>query len=96
MSGTVFAAIGGGGIAGAVGGGGAARWREAVRALGVAFPYAISNAIFGGLVEPLALGWKKSGVEHYFYIYLAAVMVLGVIGAVMIHETKHKSMILED
>ncbi|MDB5452989.1 MAG: alpha-ketoglutarate permease [Caulobacteraceae bacterium] len=68
-----------------------------VRALGVAFPYAVSNAIFGALVEPLALGWKKSGTESYFYWYLAAVMLLGLLGALLLRETSREhSMILED
>ncbi|CAN5225650.1 MFS transporter [soil metagenome] len=68
-----------------------------VRALGVAFPYAISNAVFGALVEPLALGWKKSGTESYFFWYLAAVMLLGLIAAVALRETSREhSMILED
>lgn len=68
-----------------------------VRALGVAFPYAVANAIFGALVEPLALGWKKAGTESYFYWYMAAVMVLGLVAALAIHETSRgKSLILED
>ena len=68
-----------------------------VRALGVAFPYAVSNAVFGALVEPLALGWKQSGTENYFYWYMAAVMLIGLVAALMLRETSREhSMILED
>jgi MHS family alpha-ketoglutarate permease-like MFS transporter len=68
-----------------------------VRALGVAFPYAVANAVFGALVEPLALGWKKSGTEGYFYWYMAAVFVIGLVAALCVHETSRgKSLILED
>ena len=51
-----------------------------VRALGVALPYAISNAIFGALVEPRALAWKRDGHENYFYIYIAVLMAVGLRG----------------
>jgi MHS family alpha-ketoglutarate permease-like MFS transporter len=68
-----------------------------VRALGVALPYALSNAVFGALVEPLALGWKQAGRESYFYWYMAAVFVIGLIAAIAVHETSRgKSRILED
>jgi MHS family alpha-ketoglutarate permease-like MFS transporter len=68
-----------------------------VRALGVALPYALSNAVFGALVEPLALGWKQAGTESYFYWYMAGVFVLGLIAAIAVHETSRgRSMILED
>jgi MFS transporter, MHS family, alpha-ketoglutarate permease len=68
-----------------------------VRALGVAFPYAIANAVFGALVEPLALGWKKSGTESHFYWYVAGVMLIGLVAALMLRETSREhSMILED
>jgi MHS family alpha-ketoglutarate permease-like MFS transporter len=68
-----------------------------VRALGVAFPYAVANAVFGALVEPLALGWKKSGTESYFYWYMAAVFVIGLIAALAVHETSRgRSLITED
>jgi MHS family alpha-ketoglutarate permease-like MFS transporter len=68
-----------------------------VRALGVAFPYAVANAVFGALVEPLALGWKKAGTESYFYWYMAAVFVIGLVAALAVHETSRgRSLIVED
>lgn len=67
-----------------------------LRALGVALPYAISNAVFGAIVEPSALGWKAAGTENYFYIYIAILMVVGLVTAMLLRDTKKHSMILED
>ncbi|MBN8785524.1 MAG: MFS transporter, partial [Terrimonas sp.] len=41
-----------------------------VRALGVGLPYALTTAIFGGTAESIALWFKKSGHEFYFYWYV--------------------------
>src|SRR3546814_6006016 len=49
-----------------------------IRGLGVALPYAIGNAIFGGKVEMVALWLKGQGVEHLFYVYVA--LVIGMAG----------------
>lgn len=43
----------------------------AVRALGVGFPYAIANATFGGTAEYIALFLRSSGLEPYFFVYVA-------------------------
>ncbi|RZJ78416.1 MAG: MFS transporter [Brevundimonas sp.] len=67
-----------------------------VRALGVALPYAISNAVFGAIVEPAALGAKAAGHETYFYWYISALMVIGLGTAFLLRETKTNSLILED
>ncbi|MFM8375566.1 MAG: MFS transporter, partial [Phenylobacterium sp.] len=45
-----------------------------IRALGVALPYAIANALFGGTAEFIALSFKKGGFEPGFYIYVTAVI----------------------
>jgi MHS family alpha-ketoglutarate permease-like MFS transporter len=47
-----------------------------VRALGVGFAYAISNAVFGGSAEYVALWLKSIGNESLFYWYVTAMMVL--------------------
>jgi MHS family alpha-ketoglutarate permease-like MFS transporter len=67
-----------------------------VRALGVALPYAMSNAVFGAIVEPAALGAKAGGHETYFYWYISALMIAGLITAFLLRETKTSSLILED
>ena len=43
-----------------------------IRALGVALPFAIANAIFGGTAEYVALWLKDVGHERWFYIYISA------------------------
>jgi MHS family alpha-ketoglutarate permease-like MFS transporter len=47
-----------------------------VRALGVGLAYAISNAVFGGSAEYVALGLKASGHEFAFYWYVTAMMAI--------------------
>jgi MHS family dicarboxylic acid transporter PcaT-like MFS transporter len=47
-----------------------------VRALGVGLSYAISNALFGGSAEYVALGLKAVGHETWFYGYVTAMMAL--------------------
>ena len=46
-----------------------------VRAIGVSFPYAIANALFGGTAEYLALWLKSVGREGWFAWYVMAVCV---------------------
>jgi MHS family alpha-ketoglutarate permease-like MFS transporter len=67
-----------------------------VRALGVALPYALANAIFGGTAEYLA-GWlKKGGIESAFYVYVAVVMAVAALVAARLRDTNKTSLILED
>jgi MFS transporter, MHS family, dicarboxylic acid transporter PcaT len=47
-----------------------------VRALGVGFAYAVSNALFGGSAEYVALGLKSIGHEQAFYWYVTGMMVI--------------------
>jgi MFS transporter, MHS family, alpha-ketoglutarate permease len=67
-----------------------------VRALGVALPYALANAVFGGTSEYVALWLKQQNVESYFFIYVAAMSAIALIVAICMRDTKHKSLILED
>lgn len=67
-----------------------------VRALGVALPYAISNAIFGGTAEYIALWFKQAGHEAWFYLYVTAVIGVSLLVYVFMRDTKHRSLILED
>ena len=50
-----------------------------VRALGVALPYAIANAVFGGSAEYVALWFKQEGMESGFYFYTSAVLAVGLL-----------------
>ncbi|MFC6883708.1 MULTISPECIES: MFS transporter [Actinomadura] len=59
-----------------------------VRALGVALPYAISNALFGGTAEYVALWFKKAGLETGFYWYVAACAAVSLTVYVFMNETR--------
>lgn len=67
-----------------------------VRALGVALPYAIGNAVFGGTAEFVALWFKSIGLESGFYIYLAGMMAMGAMIALALRDSGKHSRILED
>ena len=66
------------------------------RALGVALPYAVANAVFGGTAEYIALWFKHRGAESGFYIYVAVVMGGACLIALTMRETKKHSLIYED
>ena len=66
-----------------------------IRTLGVALPYAIGNALFGGTAEYAALWFKKIGLESGFYWYLTAIIGLATVGFLMMPETKRTSLIAE-
>ena len=67
-----------------------------VRALGVALPYALSNAVFGGSAEYVALWFKQAGHETGFYTYVTVVIGATLAVYVLMRDTKKHSRILED
>jgi MHS family alpha-ketoglutarate permease-like MFS transporter len=67
-----------------------------VRALGVALPYAISNAVFGGTAQYIALWFKKQGNEGGFFLYVTAVIAASLVVFVFMRETKVHSRIVEE
>jgi len=67
-----------------------------VRALGVALPYAIGNAAFGGTAEYVALWFKSEGMESGFYLYVSAIMAVGLTVSLLLKDTGKHSLILED
>lgn len=67
-----------------------------IRALGVALPYAIGNAAFGGTAEYVALRFKQAGLESGFYWYVAAMLAVTSLCFWLLPETKHTSLIVED
>ena len=67
-----------------------------IRALGVSLPYALANALFGGTAEYVA-GWlKQAKAESGFYLYVAAVMLVGAVAAVRLRNTNVTSLIADD
>jgi MHS family alpha-ketoglutarate permease-like MFS transporter len=67
-----------------------------IRALGVALPYAIANALFGGTAEYVALWLKNIGHERWFYIYISFLAACSLVAYVRMRETKATSLIEED
>jgi MHS family alpha-ketoglutarate permease-like MFS transporter len=67
-----------------------------IRTLGVALPYAIGNAAFGGTAEYAALWFKSISAESGFYWYITALIGLATVAFIMLPETKQTSLITED
>lgn len=67
-----------------------------IRALGVAFPYALANTLFGGTAEAVALAFKQAGVEALYFWYVTGMIGLSLVVYVFMKEPKHHSEILED
>lgn len=59
-----------------------------VRALGVALPYAIANALFGGTAEYVALWFKDGGIESGFYWYVSACAAVSLVVYFTMRETR--------
>jgi MFS transporter, MHS family, alpha-ketoglutarate permease len=68
----------------------------AVRAVGVAVPYALANAVFGGTAEYVALWFKSIGAESGFYVYASVLAAISFVVALTMKETLAHSRILED
>ncbi|MDR3084601.1 MAG: MFS transporter, partial [Streptomyces sp.] len=59
-----------------------------VRALGVALPYAIANALFGGTAEYVALWFKNADAESGFYWYVAGCAAVSLVVYLAMRETR--------
>lgn len=68
----------------------------AVRTLGVALPYALANAMFGGTAEYLALWFKSIGHESGFYIYASFLAAISFLIALTMRETRVRNRIADD
>ncbi len=67
-----------------------------LRSLGVALPYALANALFGGTAEYVALWFKSTGAESGFYLYASALSAISFLAALSMRDTQAHSRILED
>jgi MHS family alpha-ketoglutarate permease-like MFS transporter len=67
-----------------------------VRALGVAVPYAIAQAVFGGNAETAALYLKKIGHESAFFWLVAGMMLVGIAATWRLRDTRHHSLIHQE
>ncbi len=68
----------------------------AVRTLGVAVPYALANAVFGGTAEYVALWFKSIGIESGFYVYAAALAAFSFAVVLTMKELRTHSLMIED
>jgi MFS transporter, MHS family, alpha-ketoglutarate permease len=68
----------------------------AIRTLGVAVPYALANAAFGGTAEYVALWFKSIGSESGFYIYASALTAISFAVVLTMKEPRKHSRIDED
>ncbi|GHF49778.1 MFS dicarboxylate transporter [Streptomyces mashuensis] len=59
-----------------------------VRSLGVALPYAIANALFGGTAEYVALWFKNAGMESGFSWYVAGCAAVSLVVYLSMRETR--------
>jgi MHS family alpha-ketoglutarate permease-like MFS transporter len=66
-----------------------------IRALGVALPYSIANALFGGSAEYVALWFKTQGHATWFYTYVTVVVGVSLLVYVFMRDTRKTSRILE-
>jgi MHS family alpha-ketoglutarate permease-like MFS transporter len=67
-----------------------------MRALGVALPYSLANALFGGTAEYVALWFKSKGNETGFYTYVTVVIAGSLAVYVLMRDTRRHSRIVED
>lgn len=63
-----------------------------VRALGVALPYAIANALFGGTAEYVALWFKNSGHEKMFFWYVSGCALVSLVTYVLMPDTRNAAL----
>lgn len=67
-----------------------------IRTLGVALPYALANALFGGTAEYVALWFKGAGWERGFYWYVTGMICVSLVTYLRMRDTQRHSRILED
>jgi MHS family alpha-ketoglutarate permease-like MFS transporter len=67
-----------------------------IRALGVALPYALANAAFGGTAEYAALAFKDNGIEQGFFIYVGVMCAIAFVVSILMRDTQRTSAIVED
>ncbi|CDY77221.1 Alpha-ketoglutarate permease [Caballeronia glathei] len=63
-----------------------------IRALAVGLPYALTTAILGGTTEFVALNFKASGHEPWFYWYVTAWAAASLIVYIRMPETRHRTL----
>ncbi|RDZ29625.1 MFS transporter [Lysobacter silvisoli] len=67
-----------------------------IRALGVGLPYALTVALFGGTAEPVALWFKKTGMEDGFFWYVSVCIACSLLVYALMRDTRKHSAIDRD
>jgi metabolite-proton symporter len=67
-----------------------------IRGLGVGVPYAISNALFGGTAEYVALWFKNRGMEPSFGWYVTVVAGVGLVAALVMPDGRVSGYLRDD
>jgi MHS family alpha-ketoglutarate permease-like MFS transporter len=67
-----------------------------IRALGVALPYAVANAVFGGTAEYAALWFKDEGMESAFFWYVTALIGVSLLTYIRMRDTGRNSLITHE
>ena len=67
-----------------------------IRGLAVGMPYAISNSLFGGTAEYVALWFKNRGIEPSFYWYVTAVAAIGFLATLMMPDNRVHGFLRDD
>jgi MHS family alpha-ketoglutarate permease-like MFS transporter len=67
-----------------------------IRALGVALPYGLGTAIFGGTAEAIATWFRTVDNERGFYVYVAAGLAVAFCVIFLLPDNRKHSLILED
>ncbi len=67
-----------------------------IRALGVALPYAVTVALFGGTAEYIALWAKNAGHEAWYFWYVTLCVAMSLVVYVTMPETQKTSQIADD
>ena len=67
-----------------------------IRALGVGLPYAIAASVFGGTAPLIALQFKQSGHEDWFYWYVTGLIFISLVVYATMRDTKKTSRMAVD
>src|SRR4029079_1771935 len=59
-----------------------------IRGLAVGMPYAISNSLFGGTAEYVALWFKERGIESSFFWYVTAIAAMAFVAVLFMPDNR--------
>ncbi|MGW3277353.1 MFS transporter [Nocardia rhamnosiphila] len=64
-----------------------------VRTVGVAIPYNVAQAVFGGTASYLALALRDAGHESYFFVYVSVCAAISLLTYVFMRETRDVNLV---